>query len=94
MSKMIFTGRDGLALDASVLKTILSNRRYSVNFFGAPAPKFDSHESMKMWAEKQIGIHMGYIDQLNLLRTVAVGCMSETLSKEQCKDCDELIGKA
>ncbi len=83
------TGRDGLAYSVDSLKTVLSNRSVACSIFGVPAPKFDSHESMKNWSEKQIAIFNGYIQQLQLLRTIAVECMAKTIG--ECPECDAMI---
>lgn len=89
MTNKIFTGRNGLTFSAEALKTILVTRSLSVNVFGAPAPKFDSHQSMKNWCEKQIEIFNTHIAQLSTLREVAIECMVETLG--QCPECDDLL---
>lgn len=84
-----FTGRNGLTFSQESLKTILLTRSLSVNIFGAPAPKFDSHQSMKNWCEKQIEIFTRHIAQLSALREIAIECMVQTLG--QCPECDELL---
>lgn len=89
MTNKQFVGRNGLTFSTESLKTILVTRSLSVNIFGAPAPNFDSHQSMKNWCEKQIEIFTNHIAQLSTLREVAIECMVQTLG--QCPECDELL---
>lgn len=84
-----FVGRNGLTFSQESLRTILTTRSLSVNVFGAPAPNFDSHQSMKNWCEKQIEIFTQHIAQLSTLREVAIECMVQTLG--QCPECDDLL---
>lgn len=93
MRTTTFVGRDRLTFTCSAaeeVRTILANRRYSVNFFGAPCPKFKTHEAMKVWCEAQAEAYHNYIEQLGKLRRIAIDCMATTIAAEQC-DCDALL---
>lgn len=91
MTKKNFVGRNGLTFSTESLRTILETRSVCVSVFGAPAPKFDSHESMQNWAEKQIAVCHGYIENLDFLREVALDCIHKKYFGHPCPECDALI---